>query len=168
MKLDALNVADEPTFVAALGFIFEDSPWVAARAWLHRPFASIDALHAAMCAVVDAAPLEERLALIGAHPDLVGRAAQRGTLTPASAGEQAAAGLDRLDPEEVAMFAQLNAAYSQRFGFPFIICVRENKKDAIVAGLRARVHNDRPTEIETALAEIAKIARLRLTDTVSA
>jgi OHCU decarboxylase len=120
-----------------------------------------------MCAVVAAAPLEERLALIGAHPDLVGRAALAGTLTPASAGEQAAAGLDRLDPEEIAMFAQLNAAYTQRFGFPFIVCVRENKKDAIIAGLRARVGNDRATEIATALGEIAKIARLRLLDAVT-
>src|SRR5664279_2157692 len=119
-----------------LGFIFENSPWVAARAWPDRPFADIGALHAAMCAVVAAAPLDERLALIRAHPDLVGQAARTGALSAASAHEQAAAGLDRLEPEEAAMFATLNAAYTARFGFPFVICVRENEKAAIVAGLK--------------------------------
>jgi 2-oxo-4-hydroxy-4-carboxy-5-ureidoimidazoline decarboxylase len=108
------------------------------------------------------APLDEQLALIRAHPDLVGRAARHGTLAAASAGEQASAGLDRLVPEEAAMFAALNAAYTARFGFPFVICVRETKKEAIVNGLRLRIHNDRAAEITTALAEIEKIARLRL------
>lgn len=162
MTLDALNVADEATFVSALGFIFEDSPWVAARAWPLRPFRGIDALHAAMRGVVTDAPLEERLALIAAHPDLVGRAALAGTLSRASAAEQAAAGLDRLTPEEVTQFADLNTAYRLRFGFPFVICVRENRKAALLHGLAARAHNDRALEIETALAEIAKIAWLRL------
>ena len=167
MTLDALNVVDDATFVGALGFIFEDSPWVAAGAWARRPFADIEALHAAMCAVVRAAPLAARVALIAAHPDLVGRAALAGTLSPASATEQAAAGLDRLDPEEIAMFARLNAAYRARFGFPFVICVRANKKAAIVRGLQTRIGNDRATEIAVALDEIAKIAHLRLLDAVS-
>jgi 2-oxo-4-hydroxy-4-carboxy-5-ureidoimidazoline decarboxylase len=168
MTLDELGLADEATFVNALGFIFEDSPWVAARVWPLRPFANLAALHAAMCAVVAAAPADEQLALIRAHPDLVGRAARGATLSAASAGEQAGAGLDRLDPEEAAMFASLNAAYTARFGFPFVICVRENEKDAIVAGLRRRALNNRATEIATALGEIEKIARLRLTGLLAA
>jgi 2-oxo-4-hydroxy-4-carboxy-5-ureidoimidazoline decarboxylase len=163
MTLDELNAADEATFVKALGFIFEDSPWVAARTWPGRPFSDIGALHRAMCGVVAAAPLDERLALIRAHPDLVGHAARAGKLSPASADEQAAAGLDRLEPEDAGMFATLNAAYTAQFGFPFVICVRENKRAAIVAGLRARTRNDPATEIAAALAEIEKIARLRLT-----
>jgi len=164
--LDALNAADERTFVNALGFIFEDSPWVAQRTWPRRPFADRRALHAAMCAVVAEGPLEERIALIRAHPDLVGRAAAAGTLSAASTQEQAAAGLDRLDREEAAMFARLNAAYTERFGFPFVICVRENRKEAIVAGFRTRLLNTRDNEIRTALDEIAKIALLRLTEAV--
>ena len=166
MTLDELNAADEATFVNALGFIFEDSPWVAARTWPDRPFADIGALHAAMCAAVAAAPFDERLALIRAHPDLIGHTARAGALSPASAGEQAAAGLDRLDPEEAAMFATLNAAYTAHFGFPFVICVRENKKEAIVRGLQSRARSDRSAEIATALGEIEKIARLRLADAV--
>jgi len=139
---------------------------VAQRTWPQRPFADLAALHAAMCAVVAAAPRDEQLALIRAHPDVAGRAAQTGSLTPQSASEQAAAGLDRLDREDAAMFTRLNAAYTARFGFPFVICVREHRKAAIVAGLNARIGNDRATEIATALGEIAKIARLRLTDAV--
>jgi OHCU decarboxylase len=161
-----LNAADEARFVATLGHIFEHSPWVAAAAAGRRPFAGIDELHRAMCMAVAEAPLEERVALIAAHPDLVGRAALAGTLTPASQTEQASAGLDRLDPEEIAMFTELNAAYRARFGFPFVICVRQNKKAAIIAGLQTRVRNERPAEIATALGEIAKIARLRLADTI--
>jgi 2-oxo-4-hydroxy-4-carboxy-5-ureidoimidazoline decarboxylase len=168
MTLDELNAADEATFVNALGFIFEESPWVAARTWPARPFADVAALHAAMCAAVAAAPLDERLALIRAHPDLVGHAARTGALSPASANEQAAAGLDRLESEEAAMFATLNAAYTARFGFPFVICVRESKKDAIVAGLRSRARNDLATEVAAALREIEKIARLRLTGLLAA
>jgi OHCU decarboxylase len=161
-----LNAAETARFVAVLGHIFEDSPWVAEGAASRRPFASVDALHRAMCMVVAEAPLEQRIALIAAHPDLVGRAALAGTLTPSSRAEQASAGLDRLEPEEIAMFTELNAAYRARFDFPFVICVRENKKASIIAGLQARVNNERPAEIATALGEIAKIARLRLTDLV--
>jgi 2-oxo-4-hydroxy-4-carboxy-5-ureidoimidazoline decarboxylase len=119
-------------------------------------------LHAALCGTVSGASRDEQVALIAAHPDLVGRAAQTGTLTPASREEQASAGLDRLAAPEIEAFTQLNALYRARFGFPFVICVRENRKAAILDGMRARVRNARETEIATALAEIAKIARLRL------
>jgi OHCU decarboxylase len=166
VTLAELNDANETRFIAMLGHVFEHSPWIAAAAARRRPFASVDELHRAMCMVVAEAEVADRLALIAAHPDLVGRAALAGTLTTASQAEQSSAGLDRLDPEEIAMFADLNASYRTRFGFPFVICVRENKKAAIIAGLQARVTNERPAEIATALGEIAKIARLRLADLV--
>jgi OHCU decarboxylase len=110
---------------------------------------------------------ERQLALIRAHPDLVGRAALAGTLTPESTGEQAAAGLDRLAPEEIAAFNRLNAAYRERFGFPFVICARENKKASIMAGFEARLANTRAPEISAALGEIAKIAYWRLHDAIT-
>jgi OHCU decarboxylase len=166
VTIAALNAADDARFVALLGDIFEHAPWVAAGAAKRRPFANLDALHRSMCAVVAEAPLAQRVALIAGHPDLVGRAAREGTLTRASRAEQGAAGLDRLDAEEIAMFDRLNAAYRERFPFPFVICVRENEKAAIVAGLERRVANTREAEIATALGEIAKIARLRLGDLV--
>ena len=167
LSLQAINDFDQWTFVKTLGFVFEGSPWIAAAAWGERPWSSIDALHRSMCAVMYFATLEQKLALIRAHPDLAGRAAQAGSLTPSSTQEQASAGLDRLTPEEIAQFNDLNARYQERFGFPFVICVRENRKASILAGFQARLNNTRQDEVTTALNEIAKIARLRLHDAIT-
>lgn len=160
--LSQLNAFSVEEFTAALGGVFEHSPWIAAQAAARRPFASLDALHTALCEVVRTSAPEEQLDLIRAHPDLVGRI----ILTAESKGEQAAAGLTDLSPEEVALFDQYNGAYKTRFGFPFIICARLNKKDAILAAFPARLENDAETERATALAEIYKIARLRLADLI--
>jgi 2-oxo-4-hydroxy-4-carboxy-5-ureidoimidazoline decarboxylase len=165
-SLDQLNNLGRSEFVALLGGLFERSPWVAEQAWEQRPFESVDALHAAMCAVMHRADENRQLALIRAHPDLVGRAALAGTLSRESTHEQASAGLDRLSPEEVAEFTRLNTEYRDGFGFPFVICVRENEKEAILMGFTSRLTNSREREMETALGEIAKIARLRLEDLV--
>jgi OHCU decarboxylase len=158
----AINALDRDAFVASLGGVFEHSPWVAEAAWERRPFATVDDLHAAMCAAVEEAPRERQLALIRAHPDLAGKAAIEGTLTADSRREQSSAGLDRLTPEEHAAFTELNGAYRERFGFPFVICVREHDKQSILAAARERLGHDPDEEVRTALAEIAKIARLRL------
>jgi OHCU decarboxylase len=166
-SIAALNAADRDAFVAAIGFAFEDSPWIAAAAWERRPFSDRAALLDALVGVVDAAPAERQVALIAAHPDLAGRVAREGRLTAASRGEQAAAGLDRLSPAQLARFDAANTAYRARFGFPFVICAREHDADGILSAMEHRAGNDRPTEIATALAEIAKIARLRLEDAVS-
>lgn len=139
--------------------LFEHSPWVEARA--DAAPASGDR-HADLMAVVRAAAPDERLALIRAHPDLAGRAAVDGALTAASAAEQASAGLDRLTPDEHARFGALNAAYRERFGFPFVICARRADKAGILAAMERRLANDRATEIAAALDEIGEIARIRL------
>jgi OHCU decarboxylase len=120
-----------------------------------------------MCAVVRQSGEDRQLALIRAHPDLVGRAALAGTLTKESTGEQASAGLNRLTPEEVALFQRQNAAYQEKFGFPFVICARLNKKEAILAGFERRLKNSRAEEMKTALEEIFKIAELRLKDLIA-
>ena len=166
ISLERLNTLDQSGFVAALGGIFEGQPWIVTDAWAARPFSDMDALYSALCQVMYAAPSERKVALIQAHPNLVGRAARTGTLGPASTAEQAAAGLNDLTADEIATFERLNAEYQQRFGFPFVICARENKKESILAGFAARMHNTRDQEIATALDEIAKICRLRLLDTV--
>jgi 2-oxo-4-hydroxy-4-carboxy-5-ureidoimidazoline decarboxylase len=141
--------------------LFEHSPWVEERAD-ERP--SSGDRHSDLMAVVhDAAP-EEQLALIRAHPELAGKAAV--ALTEASAAEQASAGLDRLTQAEFDRFHALNAAYREKFGFPFIICVRLTHKAGILAAMERRLANDRDTEIATALGEIGKIVRLRLEDMI--
>jgi 2-oxo-4-hydroxy-4-carboxy-5-ureidoimidazoline decarboxylase len=166
-SLAALNAADRATFVAAVGFAFEGSPWVAEGGWERRPFADLDDLHAALTSVVATAPEERRVALIAAHPDLAGRVAREGRLTAASRAEQASAGLALLTPAEIALFDAANAAYRARFGFPFVICAREHDKASLLAALERRASNARDAEIATALGEIAKIARLRLEDAIT-
>ena len=138
---------------------FEHSPWVEARADA-RP--SSGDRHADLMAVVREASPDEQLALIRAHPELAGKAAVDGSLTRASAAEQASAGLDRLTQAEFDRFHALNAAYRERFGFPFIICVRLTDKAGILAAMERRLANDRETEIATALGQIGEIVRLRL------
>jgi OHCU decarboxylase len=153
---------DREAFVGHFGALYEHSPWVAEGAWERRPFADVDALHGAFEAAVAAAPLERRLALIRAHPELAGREAQHGALTADSTSEQASAGLDRLTADELARLRRLNAAYREAFGFPMVVAVREHTKASIFEQAERRLAHDRDEEIETALAEIGKIARLRL------
>ena len=159
-----LNTAPADRFVETLGGIFEHSPWVAEAVAPLRPFASLDALHAAMVAAVTAEEDAQKLALLTAHPDLAGKLARAGALTDASTAEQASAGLDRLSEEEFQRFTAFNIAYTEKFGFPFIIAVRENTKASILAAFGRRITNSREAEFTTALAEVAKIARLRLTN----
>lgn len=164
--LAELNACDAARFIAVCGPLYEHSPWVAERAFSCRPFASRESLHAALGAAVRNATPDEQLALIRSHPDLVGRLAREGRLTAASTGEQAAAGLDSLTPDEVAAFERYNESYRDRFGFPFVICARENRKEAILAAFPVRLEHTAEQERATALAEIGRIGWLRLLDAV--
>lgn len=164
--LSRLNEMDESTFVATIGDVFEHSPWIAARTFPNRPFDSIASLHEKLVETIRVADESEKLSLIRAHPDLVGKMAREGGLTRESTSEQRAAGLAALSPHDVELFDGYNAAYRERFGFPFVICARENKKDAILAAFPMRLKNPREVEIDTALEEIYKIARLRLIDAI--
>ena len=160
--LDELNRAGPAEFVRALGGAFETSPWVAERAWSARPFASVRELHRAMTEVVRKASAEERLGLLRAHPDLAGKAARAGRMGDFSKREQGGAGLDRLSDEEYGRFGALNQAYRERFGFPFIICVRNHAKASILEAFERRLGNPMETEIQAALEEVFEIARYRL------
>jgi 2-oxo-4-hydroxy-4-carboxy-5-ureidoimidazoline decarboxylase len=162
VALASLNAADEAGFMAALGDVYEHAPWVAQAASRQRPFDSLAALHAAMMAAVRAAPADQQLALIKGHPDLAGKAARAGTMTVDSKAEQASAGLERLSEAEFEQFHRLNSAYREKFGMPFIICVRRHGKDSILAQFERRLQNSEVAETETALGEIFRIAALRL------
>lgn len=164
--LSDLNQADRAAFTAALGHLFEHSPWVAEQTWLKRPFGDAAQLHAGLCVTMRTAPPEWQLALIRAHPDLAGRLTQQKKLTAESTREQASAGLDQLSDVELAEFTRNNDAYQAKFGFPFIICARLNAKAAILAAMATRLPNEWPAERDTALVEIEKIAWLRLQDTL--
>lgn len=166
VSLDMLNAADQATFSGVLADIFENAPWVAERTWAARPFATVSALHDAMMAVVRTADLADRIAFVAGHPDLAGKAARAGAMAPSSVSEQAGLGLDRLSDEEYARFEMLNAAYRQRFGFPFVICVRRQTRDAVLDAFERRLDNDAVSELDVALHEIGYITRLRLVDRV--
>lgn len=155
---------DRGRFARRFGHVAEGSPWVAEAAWERGPFADRTAMAAAFGAVIREAPAGRQLALIRAHPDLAGRAAQAGELTPESAGEQASAGLDRLVPGDLERVARLNAAYRERFGFPFVICVRGRSVAEILDAGEARLLNDPDAERAAAIEEIAAIIALRLAD----
>jgi 2-oxo-4-hydroxy-4-carboxy-5-ureidoimidazoline decarboxylase len=165
-SLAALNELDEKKFVQIVGPVFEHSPWIAEETWTKKPFANFEYLQLALCETVKKSGVEKQLALIRAHPDLVGRAALAGTLTSASTNEQAGAALNKLSPEEILLFQKNNAAYKEKFGFPFVICARLNKKEVILAGFERRLKNSHEQEIKTALEEIFKIAELRLRDLI--
>lgn len=162
MTLDELNATSASHFTAALATVFEDSPWVAERAAAARPFATVTALHAAMFDQVRAAPAPDQLAFLRGHPDLAGLAARTGTMGAHSTDEQAALGLDRLDAAQAERFAQMNAAYRDRFGIPFILCVRRHTRASILDQFARRLGHDAEAERAAALAEVFLITRLRL------
>jgi urate oxidase / 2-oxo-4-hydroxy-4-carboxy-5-ureidoimidazoline decarboxylase len=158
---------DRAAFVRRYGAVFESSPWVAEAAWEEAPFERIADLHAAMVRAVERAPAKRQLELIHAHPELAGSELRVGALTPASAAEQSGAGLDRLTPEQAARLERAATAYRDKFGFPFVVCVREHTPESIIRSAEERLASTTEEERRTALGEIAKIAALRLEGTVA-
>ena len=162
LDLDALNRAPSSEFVSALGGVFEHAPWVAAAVAGRRPYASVADLFAAMRQAVLDSDEEHRLGLLLGHPELAGAAAKSGNMTAESVAEQGSAGLDRLPSRRVALFEELNRAYRERFGFPFIICVRRHGSDSLLREFQRRIELKPEAERSTALAEVFRIAALRL------
>lgn len=162
MTIADLNSLDREQFVAAIGWVFEHSPWVAERAWEARPFASVDGLHRAMVDRVERALPEEQLALLRAHPDLGTRA----RVSDASSAEQAGAGLDQLTQAEFERLREFNQAYRDKFGFPFLFAVKGSTKHDILDALERRVQSSREEEYRVALDQVYRIARFRLEDTL--
>ncbi len=162
ITLDALNALPHDDFARALGDIFEHSPWVATAAAAARPFATVANLHEAMMAAVRSSAPDRQLSFLRGHPELAGLEARAGTLTTASNAEQSGLGLQNLAKTDTELFSELNTAYTAKFGFPFIICVRHHTRDAILQRFQQRLANDVTAEQAAALAEIANITRLRL------
>jgi OHCU decarboxylase len=165
------SAMDRDGFVARFGGVFEHSPWIAERAHALELGPAHDTavgVHSALARIFRAASDDERLGVLRAHPDLAGKLAAAKRLTPESTLEQASAGLDALTDDERTRFTELNTAYVERFGFPFIIAVRGLTKDDILAAFERRIGNDRATEFTTACAQVERIARLRLDDMLPA
>src|ERR1700744_621424 len=166
-KLADLNVCSKDDFVAALANIFEYSPWIAEQAAAARPFAGVTPLFDAMKSAVDGAAPEFRLALIKAPPDLADKTQRAAGLTAESSAEQNSLGLDRLSDAEYEAFERVNNAYRDKFGFPYIVCVGRHTKDSILRDFERRLPNDAQTETNASIAEICRIAALRIDQLVT-
>jgi 2-oxo-4-hydroxy-4-carboxy-5-ureidoimidazoline decarboxylase len=166
IPLRDLNGESAATFAQYLSNVYEHGAWVAEAAARQRPFSTVQALFAALKGVVRAADPRTRDALVAGHPDLAGKVARAGTLTPDSAAEQGGARLDRLSDADYDAFQRMNAAYRAKFGFPFIVCVRRHTKDSILAEFERRLASDMAIERATAFDEIDRIAALRLASLV--
>ncbi len=168
ISLADLNAADEANFIEALANVVEYSPWIAEQLAAKRPFASLQQLHAALIAAIQAAEPEAQLALLRAHPDLANKTQRAAGLTAESTDEQNSAGLDRLSDAEYAAFERVNTAYRDKFGFPYIVCIRRHTKDSVLRDFETRLPNIAKTEIRRAIEEIGRISALRLDQLVAA
>lgn len=156
-----------PMLVKAFGGVFEHSPWIADRAYrlmFGKTYDRAACLHELLAQVFRKADHQQRLDVLKAHPDLAGKLARAGRLTPGSTAEQAGVGLDMLTDDERRTFSGLNDAYTEKFGFPFIIAVRDHDKAGILAAFHQRLANDREAEFAEACRQVERIAFLRLKD----
>jgi 2-oxo-4-hydroxy-4-carboxy-5-ureidoimidazoline decarboxylase len=165
--LAELNETDVPDFVAALGGVFEAAPCVAEIAAAGRPYATVQALFAGLRSAVEGVDAARRHALLVGHPELAGPAARSRSIAPDSIAEQEAAGLDRLSEAEYARFEALNRTYRERFGLPFILCVKRHGRASLLRSFEARLASDPDTEQATAEAEMFRIAAIRLDSLVT-
>ncbi|WP_076998094.1 2-oxo-4-hydroxy-4-carboxy-5-ureidoimidazoline decarboxylase [Variovorax sp. KK3] len=162
LDLRALNAMDRAAFTAALGETFEHSPWVAEAAWAARPFATVQALHDAMMAVVLDCGRSRQIEFLRGHPELSAAAVRANSMTADSMDEQKSAGLGTLSASEEDSLARLNKAYRTRHGFPFIACARHYTKPGIFAELASRGAREPGQDLGEALRQIGFISRMRL------
>ncbi len=163
LPIAVLQALDHAGFVARLGGVVEHSPWVVERAWVQAPFMSFSALFETLCQCIHDATRPEQIALLRVHPELAGREAEAGTMTPDSSAEQACLGLMALSPQTMARLAALNRAYQARFGYPFIVALRLH--DSLASVLQAgeeRLRHDPDTEWPIALNQVCEVMRGRL------
>lgn len=163
ISLDLVNTTGKDHFIALLGGVFENTPWIAENVFAKRPFQSVEALHRAMMRCVHDAPHSQQLALIRAHPELAGREAAEGVLTSNSTSEQNRLGFLALTRSELEEISELNRRYRDKFGFPCIVALRQHEtRESVIAEMTRRIGNDAGTEIANALQQIGHITRGRL------
>ena len=163
LPIAALGGLDRGGFVERLGSVVEHSPWVAQRAWSKAPFASFSALYDALSGCILEAGPGEQIALLRLHPELAGREAVAGTMTPDSSAEQGRLGLLALSAHDMARLSGLNHAYQARFGFPFIVALRlQASLESVFQAFDDRLAHDLGTELPIALQQVCEVMRGRL------
>ncbi|CAH1635242.1 unnamed protein product [Spodoptera littoralis] len=166
ISISEVNSLSDEQFESTFANVIELWPYAAKEVKGKRPFQNVPALCEAFQSYLEDITLEDKLTILKLHPDLAGRLAARGELTAESAGEQRAAGLEGLTPEQKKTMDESNQRYKAKFDFPFIICARENKVQSIIEGLQHRYSNNREQEITTGINEVKKICKLRILDIV--
>ena len=183
LTISQLNSLDFEDFISLTGNVVEHCPVLAGALWKHRPFLSFEDLMSKLKEIIQSLPISGTLqflyrknyknhfylvkeGILRVHPDLAGKLAQDGQLTKESASEQSHANLDQLSPQEKTILGVLNSQYKEKFGFPFVICARLNKKEAIIEGLKRRSNHKADAEVEVGIEEVMKICELRLKDIV--
>lgn len=164
-----MKCLDLNSFVAAFGSVYEHSPWVAEEVFkqamedcMMTTSLAADEMTRRFDSVFMAASRDQHLATLRAHPLLACALDGRDQLTDDSVAEQSAAGLDRCSTAEFEEFGRLNTAYSEKFGFPFIIAVKGRSRQKILRFFRIRLQNDAVLEFKSALNQVSRIAKFRI------
>ncbi|XP_042871691.1 2-oxo-4-hydroxy-4-carboxy-5-ureidoimidazoline decarboxylase-like [Penaeus japonicus] len=165
-SLAEINTMDYEAFISHFGNVIENCSLIAAAVWKEQPFRDVFHLHEVLCSFVDCLPGSGQEGILRSHPDLAGRLAASGELTTESSFEQRSAGLSNLTSDEKAELTDMNGRYREKFGFPFVVCARQNKKESIFEGLRMRLQNTAEEEVAKGIQEVKKICHLRLLDLV--
>ncbi|XP_066286979.1 2-oxo-4-hydroxy-4-carboxy-5-ureidoimidazoline decarboxylase-like [Branchiostoma lanceolatum] len=167
LAIAEVNKLDSEEFIEIFGNVVENCKLATAAVWSHKPFQDVDHLNQTIADFLDALPQKGKEGVLRCHPDLAGRLAQAGQLTTESTQEQKSAGLDQLTQDELSTLTDLNQQYKVKFGFPFVICARLNKKAAILNGLTERLKHGAEEETLAGVEEVKKICRLRIADIVT-
>ncbi|XP_035680995.1 2-oxo-4-hydroxy-4-carboxy-5-ureidoimidazoline decarboxylase-like [Branchiostoma floridae] len=167
LTIAEVNKLDSEEFIEIFGNVVENCKLAAAAVWSHKPFQDVDHLNQTIADFLDALPQKGKEGVLRCHPDLAGRLAQAGQLTAESTQEQRSAGLDQLTQDELSTLTDLNQQYKVKFGFPFVICARLNKKAAILNGLTERLKHSAEEETLAGVEEVKKICQLRIVDIVT-
>ena len=159
--LNKINKLSETEFTEVFGNIFENASWIAKKLYLKKPFGNFLDLSKKMISVFEDADNQSKLKILRSHPDLADKT-KIGALTQDSNKEQNNAGLDQCTKEEFNEFKNLNDKYKSKFGFPFILAVKERKKSEILANFQKRILSDKKIEFDEAIKQVKQIASLRL------
>lgn len=166
LSIAEVNQLSFEDFIQKFGNVVEHCSLCAAAVWRNGPYSNIQNLSSAFNEFMDNLSMTGKEGILRLHPDLAGRLALTGALTQESTNEQASAGLGNMSPDEREKMSQLNLKYKEKFGFPFVICARQNEKEAILKGLEERLNNTVEQETLTGVNEVKKICHLRLLDIV--
>ena len=160
--INKINKLSKSEFIKVFANIFENASWIAEKLYNQKPFNSFEELSLKMINIFENSSKEKKLEILNAHPDLADKA-KITLLTPDSKKEQNSAGLDQCTEEEYSEFKKLNKTY-KKFGFPFIMSIKNKNKIEILNNFRKRINSELEIEFNEAVEQVKKIASLRLED----